>query len=294
MSIAESTTQDVSESDPSWTSDAEKSVQRLLAQSNTSVLTLDASLVPSDKGHTNVPSNSWPVFQSVTLGSEAPVSRYALKDGIVLILHDRVARLFDSAGNRFFSLDESSSRMLLEALVHGTVNMIATLSAEYEVPPALIQRDWMNLLGQFRRGRLLSCLSQSAFLIPRHSVLDIWIRITVIRFLLISLGWHRTVALLRFLSDRKNGYLQPETMEHLDMLDKGVKSAASHHLWRIKCKERSLVTWYFLRRLGLRPQLQVGVSLYPFEAHAWVDCCGKVIGDSDERSQQFAKVLSYV
>ena len=47
------------------------------------------------------------------------------------------------------------------------------------------------------------------------------------------------------------------------------------------CLKKSLVLWYLLHRQGIDSQLQIGVRLEQgqFQAHAWVEYQGTVVGD---------------
>jgi len=56
------------------------------------------------------------------------------------------------------------------------------------------------------------------------------------------------------------------------------------HLWRAPddCLPRSLALFRFLYSLGLPVEHHIGVRLFPFMAHAWVECQGQVLGDCQE------------
>lgn len=47
------------------------------------------------------------------------------------------------------------------------------------------------------------------------------------------------------------------------------------------CLPRSLALFAFLREVGLPAEHCIGVRLFPFQAHAWVRCLGRVVRDSE-------------
>jgi hypothetical protein len=57
------------------------------------------------------------------------------------------------------------------------------------------------------------------------------------------------------------------------------------------CLERSLVLWRLLRRQGVSAQLHIGArkNNQALEAHAWVECEGIVLNDSDEVHRHYSR-----
>jgi hypothetical protein len=67
-------------------------------------------------------------------------------------------------------------------------------------------------------------------------------------------------------------------------------SAAAHYLpFRTNCLEQSLVLWWLLRRRGIPADLKIGAKKEAnrFEAHAWVEFDGGVIGSPGEEHIHF-------
>lgn len=56
------------------------------------------------------------------------------------------------------------------------------------------------------------------------------------------------------------------------------------------CLHNSLVLWFLLRRRGIASELHIGGRRQEgrFEAHAWVECAGEVLNDSDDVHQRYA------
>ncbi len=75
-----------------------------------------------------------------------------------------------------------------------------------------------------------------------------------------------------------------------------VTRAAAYGLFRPRCLVRSLAIQRMLRRRGVRAgSLAIGVRLRDgaFEAHAWVELDGAVIGDSHQHVQTFTRITDH-
>jgi hypothetical protein len=81
-------------------------------------------------------------------------------------------------------------------------------------------------------------------------------------------------------------------------LDRAVRAFARaenfFHLRRAPedCLPRSLALFGFLRRLGIPAEHRIGVQMFPFFAHAWVECGGKVVHDDPSVRRRFAVIAS--
>jgi len=69
-----------------------------------------------------------------------------------------------------------------------------------------------------------------------------------------------------------------------------VAAASEEGIVHGKCLERSIVLWWFLQRLRLPAELQLGGRRAGegFEAHAWVEIAGTVINDHESVGEDFA------
>ena len=56
------------------------------------------------------------------------------------------------------------------------------------------------------------------------------------------------------------------------------------------CLPRSLALFGFLRQLGLSAEHVIGVQLFPFLAHAWVEHRGRVVHDDPENPRRFTAI----
>jgi hypothetical protein len=74
-------------------------------------------------------------------------------------------------------------------------------------------------------------------------------------------------------------------------ITRAVRSVELHGLGTPNCLERSMVLWWLLRRAGIAGELHIGgrKSGPRFEAHAWVELEGKVLNDSADVHQHYAR-----
>ena len=71
---------------------------------------------------------------------------------------------------------------------------------------------------------------------------------------------------------------------------------ATRYYWRRgpDCLPRSLTVYLLLRRQGVPATLHIGVKRYPFGAHAWVECEGRVPDDAANawRHEPYVPIIS--
>ena len=68
--------------------------------------------------------------------------------------------------------------------------------------------------------------------------------------------------------------------------------AAGHGAYRANCLKQSLVLWMLLARRGMKSEIVFGVqkgAVEDFNAHAWVECDGVNLSDSETVQQEFAR-----
>lgn len=119
------------------------------------------------------------------------------------------------------------------------------------------------------------------------------VALPIVGVMLRSLGVRRTQGVLAWLSPLGDLVVSNDptpdvaAAEHIARL---VHIAARHGLYSANCLPRSLVLWYFLRRRGQYSEIRYGARSGEngFEAHAWVEYEGEVIGDNRDIGQVFA------
>lgn len=104
------------------------------------------------------------------------------------------------------------------------------------------------------------------------------------------LGFRRTLVVIqgRGHSGRADA-LSAEQAQQLDMASRMIAVASRNGIHDGSCLTKSLVLLYLMRRTGLRGTLVIGSrrSAGAFDAHAWVECGGKVINDQPDVCRRF-------
>ncbi len=130
---------------------------------------------------------------------------------------------------------------------------------------------------RFRRFRALPKPAQKLFL--RAAVLLPWIAVR----LKVS-GFQATKnALLRGAAEKFLSNESRTSSEKIAMTARMVRAAAHHGIGSPSCLEESLVLLHALAKEGIPAQLRIGVKRHhpKFEAHAWVECGGIALNESD-------------
>lgn len=60
-----------------------------------------------------------------------------------------------------------------------------------------------------------------------------------------------------------------------------------------RCLIQSLLLLHFLRLLGIRPELVLGVRTHPFEAHCWVEWNSLVLNDSVDHVSWYTTIARF-
>ena len=102
---------------------------------------------------------------------------------------------------------------------------------------------------------------------------------------------HTQNSIRRFIPDisnlREPGEIE---MEKARIIARMVTVAAGHGAYRANCLKQSLVIWWLLGRRRIKSQIVFGVpkeAVENFNAHAWVECNGINLSDSNEVQQKF-------
>lgn len=249
-----------------------------------------------------------------------PLTPYRLAPNVLLWDSPPGARLLDFQTGRFFLLDETGAEMLSLTLEKGVEQTQTELLALYDVPPERLRADHQAFLETLTQRRLLqdsetqsadlplspALLTALKFLAgagrkilnpgadPNALTINLLLILAWLSFRLF--GWGPTLALWSQWSGSPAPALAaPEATTAMTVLDRQTRlSAAGNWLFPLVCKERAL-TIYQLARVfhNLPARLIVGVALYPFQAHAWVECGGDIFGDDPEHCQYFTPVFRY-
>lgn len=221
---------------------------------------------------------------------------YCLKQDVVLFLQDGVARLLDLNRGRFYGLDSVSTRTLMLLLDRGLETAAGCIVSEYGVAEEQVRADLTKLMHDLQRKQLLDCqLPQSHHPVP-PSRLTTSLLLTLAWISIRALGWSRTIRLWRrWQRPIDNNAASGDWETAVQVVDTAVREAAAKHiLLPIACKERALVGWHILKTtFGLPAEVVIGINLYPFMAHAWVECGSWTVTDDRSHCEIFTPAARY-
>jgi Transglutaminase-like superfamily len=138
----------------------------------------------------------------------------------------------------------------------------------------------------WKRIRQFSALDRSA----RGLFLRAFVLLPLIS---ISLRWRRfrkTKASLQYFLSVPYGSQSPDAQTRARLTAQMVRAAAQHGIGHPACLERSLVLWWLLARQGIASDLRVGIRKdgETFEAHAWVECGGNSLNETETDHRHYA------
>jgi hypothetical protein len=105
--------------------------------------------------------------------------------------------------------------------------------------------------------------------------------LSVIRISLRWRGLGRTLHWARRLTATKRNRDTALGRELVENVVGAVSVAGAYLPGRVRCLEQSVAIQILLRRRGVASELKIGVQPFGFMAHAWIEYCGKPVGESD-------------
>lgn len=261
----------------------------VLEQSRDYVVVIGSDLRPRDRHAAANPP--WPVLLD---RQSAPKHRtWRFRPQVTLIVQDDSVRALDTHGGNFYALEQIGSRMLLATLQRGSEAMVRDLARIYQVPESGLRDDWIALVEQLHRAGLTEKVRLKSRPLALPGRFRIWLRLTLAWLCFVLFGWEKTVRIWSRRSRRIESQTPDECEAAISQVDELVQRIASRHPLNPQCKERALVAWHVLTGMGLPARLIMGVMLYPFTAHAWTECHGRVVGDDRARCEQFVPVATH-
>lgn len=103
-------------------------------------------------------------------------------------------------------------------------------------------------------------------------------------------GLHSTIQLIKKSRKSKLDYIIPQDDELYDLANI-VNKACFIYPTRTKCLEWSMTFVLLALKRKWKCNLEIGVQNYPFFAHAWVECNGKVVMDSEDLRRGLSIIL---
>lgn len=104
-------------------------------------------------------------------------------------------------------------------------------------------------------------------------------------------GLYKTIMLIKKACKKNVEYIIPSDLE-LQQLASIVNKACLIYPSRTKCLEWAITYVLLALQKGWKCNLEIGVQNYPFMAHAWVECNGKVVMDSQNLRKGLGIILN--
>lgn len=81
-----------------------------------------------------------------------------------------------------------------------------------------------------------------------------------------------------------------DRMTRVSLTARMVRSAAYRSPGNASCLEKALALWWLLGRQGIPSDVRIGTRKIgeKFEAHAWVECDGVALNESEESHRHYA------
>lgn len=243
--------------------------------------------------------------ENPSAASQALDNQWALPDDVFLAGAAPEARFVDLKRGRFYALDPIAHRMVEIAITVGDAWIGPVIGAEFDVPGDEAKADWAEFRNRLQAAGLLvpaAAGGRRSMTVRAHclpvgippSRRAVWFLVLRCWACLRVFGWARTVRWLRAVHPPAGGAKAGDPATAINTIDTLVRLTAAEMLVNPECKERAVAAWHLLRtRYGLPAQLVVGIRLYPFEAHAWVECDGRFVTDDEERCTLFTPVAAY-
>ena len=117
--------------------------------------------------------------------------------------------------------------------------------------------------------------------------------VTLIRvnFYLKIRGFYATIQLLKRSRKSQLNYIIPQEKELIELANT-VNKACLIYPTRTKCLEWAITYVLLALKRKWKCNLEVGVQNYPFFAHAWVECDGKIVMDSQDLREGLSIILN--
>lgn len=123
------------------------------------------------------------------------------------------------------------------------------------------------------------------------SVLRALVTLLQVNFYMKVRGFYSTIQLIKKSCKIHSNYIVPQE-EDLRDLANVVNKACLIYPTRTKCLEWAMTFVLLALRRKWKCNLEIGVQNYPFLAHAWVECDGKVVMDSQDLREGLAIILN--
>ncbi len=121
-------------------------------------------------------------------------------------------------------------------------------------------------------------------------VVRVLLRLIQVNFYIKFFGFHKAIQLIKRACKKNVNYVIPSDIE-LEQLASIVNKACVIYPSRTKCLEWAMTYTLIALQKGWKCNIEIGVQNYPFIAHAWVECNGKVVMDSMDLRERMGIIL---
>lgn len=122
-------------------------------------------------------------------------------------------------------------------------------------------------------------------------VLKAFMTLLQVNFYIKVRGLYSTIQLIKKSQNSQSNYIIPQDEELRDLANIVNKACLIYPI-RIKCLEWAITFVLLALKQKWKCNLEIGVQNYPFLAHAWVECEGKVVMDSQDLREGLAIILN--
>lgn len=106
----------------------------------------------------------------------------------------------------------------------------------------------------------------------------------------VKFSFYRTIKKIKKYKKSNINYKLPSQAE-IDEITETLNAACLLYPWKTKCLEWAVALATLCLKARYCCELVIGVQNQPFYAHAWVECNGRVVADSQQLPQKMAIIL---
>jgi len=122
-------------------------------------------------------------------------------------------------------------------------------------------------------------------------VLKAFVTLIKVNYFIKFKGLYQTICLIKQACNPTHKYTLPQESELRDLVDI-LNKACFLYPTRTKCLEWAMSFVLLALKRGWKCNLEIGVQNYPFFAHAWVECDGKVVMDDQNLREGLAIIVN--
>lgn len=218
-------------------------------------------------------------------------------------VEDRVI-IMDIRSESYFALDPTASVMWHElTLGAGRNETLRSLKGQFSSDPTELEADFDEFVEKcLARGLLTRAIEgspETPRALPRTGrakrllTLRAWWSLLETKLSLSRKGFSATYGAALHVAPIKG---TPTDGGEMEVLSRALAAfARAENFFYLKrapldCLPRSLALFRFLRSAGLPAQHCIGVRPFPFSAHAWTECYGRVVHDDESNRRRFTVI----